>query len=330
MPSGIPCPGPLGYGSLEEGSARPWPSEGPARVAEPEQGGETSPVDFQAWDPEGYSRLEEGSASPGPSRSLGSRLELSEHHHAWVSSPDPVPGALPLGGLEGKAQNRGSNLEPAGAHEPKLTGEASLGWVDPQAWAPQGMAGWRKGAPNPGHGRGPAGVSELEVEVEASPAWRTPRPRLLMVRRLEEGSARPRVRQGPGAWSELSEHSHAWESASEPALGALPPGGPDDKAHYRGSQPEARRLEEGSARPRAQLGPGAHLGLSEHSHAGEASQAPCHPAGWRTELRTGVPKPGPTRDLARGPSRAPELEPEEDASLGPTDSQASPTQGTAG
>ncbi|KAJ1132402.1 hypothetical protein NDU88_010716 [Pleurodeles waltl] len=104
--------------------------------------------------------------SQGP----GARSEFSENSHAWESSPDPVLAALPLGGLAGKAQDKGSQPGARWAPKPKLTGEASLGPVDSKAWAPQGTAGWRKGVPvpRPDRGQGPS-RSSLNIAMHGSP-----------------------------------------------------------------------------------------------------------------------------------------------------------------
>ncbi|KAJ1193166.1 hypothetical protein NDU88_002471 [Pleurodeles waltl] len=106
----------------------------------------------------GYGKLEEGSSCPRAWWGPGDRSELSEHSHAWESSLDPVLGSLTPSGLEAKAQDRDSHSGAHGAPESKLTGETSLGLVDSEAWAPQSMAGRRKGAPVPGPGRGLAGA----------------------------------------------------------------------------------------------------------------------------------------------------------------------------
>ncbi|KAJ1171495.1 hypothetical protein NDU88_003356 [Pleurodeles waltl] len=108
------------------------PNLGPARTHEYKLKGEElhGPVDSQAWSPQGTAGWKKGVPSrarglPGLGPSGNGRLEersahprarseLSEHIHAWESSSDPVLGVLPLGGPDGKAQDRGSQ---PGAHQ---------------------------------------------------------------------------------------------------------------------------------------------------------------------------------------------------------------------
>ncbi|KAJ1124518.1 hypothetical protein NDU88_002969 [Pleurodeles waltl] len=155
--------------------------------------------------------------SQGPA---GAQSEIAEHSHEWESSPDPVPGAFPLGGPEGKAQDRGSQLGAVGTPEPKLTGEASLGPVDSLAWPPQGTAGWRKGAPAPGFSGVPVGHLNLNWKGTPSRPGRLPGPGPSEYGKMEEGNTHPRAWHGPGAQSEVAEHSHTWESC--PDLSPLP------------------------------------------------------------------------------------------------------------
>ncbi|KAJ1201110.1 hypothetical protein NDU88_004925 [Pleurodeles waltl] len=62
-------------------------------------------VDSQAWAPQVMAGWRKGVPVLEP----GAQLGLSEHCHAGEASQDPVPGALPNGGLEDKAQARGSH-----------------------------------------------------------------------------------------------------------------------------------------------------------------------------------------------------------------------------
>ncbi|KAJ1118585.1 hypothetical protein NDU88_006776 [Pleurodeles waltl] len=197
---------------------------------------------------------------------VDSQVWASQRMAGWrKGAPSPGPGQGP-------------------ARAPELAGKASLGRVDSQAWAPQSTAGWRKGVPAPGPGRGLDGAPEPRLAGETSPGlvdsqvW-APQG---MAGCSKGVPALPRAQQGVGAQLKLSEHSHAWESTSEHGPGALPPGGPEDKAQDRGSQPGAcqglwtqtdrgilawpgeltglgpsgyGRLQEGSACPRAQWGP---------------------------------------------------------------------------
>ncbi|KAJ1096916.1 hypothetical protein NDU88_002046 [Pleurodeles waltl] len=74
---------------------------------------------------------------------------------------DPFPGAMLHSRLKDEAQDKGFHPwacripDLAEDPEPELAGEASTGLVDSEAWAPQGMGGWRKGAPAAGPGGEP-------------------------------------------------------------------------------------------------------------------------------------------------------------------------------
>ncbi|KAJ1126536.1 hypothetical protein NDU88_004943 [Pleurodeles waltl] len=136
-----------------------------------------------------------------------------------------VLGDLPPGGPEGRAQAGAPTQALAGGPEPKLTGEASLGPVDSQAWASQGTAGWRKGTPAPELCGGPAQAPEPELAGEASPGLGPSG-----YGRLEEVITRPWARRGPGAQPGLSEQSHAGEVSLDPVPGSLPHGGLEDEA----------------------------------------------------------------------------------------------------
>ncbi|KAJ1219032.1 hypothetical protein NDU88_006603 [Pleurodeles waltl] len=135
-------PGSSGYSRLEEGSAHPRAWEGSSQTPERKLAGEASPAPCRlpGMGPSEYGRLEEGSARPRSRHVPVAWSELSEHSHAWESSSAPDH----LVGLRAKPRTRAPNLGPAGAPEPKMTGEALIGPVDSQAWAPQGTAGWRK------------------------------------------------------------------------------------------------------------------------------------------------------------------------------------------
>ncbi|KAJ1089019.1 hypothetical protein NDU88_002172 [Pleurodeles waltl] len=74
-----------------------------------------------------------------------------------------------LVGWRANPRKEAPTLGPAGVPEPKLTGEALLGPVDFQAWAPQGTAGWREVVPVPGpvRGQGPS-QSSLNTAMHGS------------------------------------------------------------------------------------------------------------------------------------------------------------------
>ncbi|KAJ1149412.1 hypothetical protein NDU88_002222 [Pleurodeles waltl] len=77
--------------------------------------------------------LEEGSVRPRAQWWPRAQLQLSEHCHAEEASLDSVPGALPHGRPEDRAQARGSHSgachSSAWAPDPKSAGEDSLGPV---------------------------------------------------------------------------------------------------------------------------------------------------------------------------------------------------------
>ncbi|KAJ1125157.1 hypothetical protein NDU88_003594 [Pleurodeles waltl] len=57
----------------------------------------------------------------------------------------------------------------AGRRTKPRQGVPTLEPATAQAWAPQGTAGWRKGAAAPGPSGGPTGDPELKLAGEASP-----------------------------------------------------------------------------------------------------------------------------------------------------------------
>ncbi|KAJ1196440.1 hypothetical protein NDU88_000311 [Pleurodeles waltl] len=156
---------PQGTAGWRKGVLTPRPSGGPAGAPEPKLEGEASPglVDSQAWAPRATAGWRKGVSGPA-----GVWSELSEHSHIWESSPDPVPEPCHLVGQRTKAMTEALTPGPARAPGPKQTGEASLGPVDSQAWAPQGTAGWRKGALAPGADGSPAGAPDPKLAGEAS------------------------------------------------------------------------------------------------------------------------------------------------------------------
>ncbi|KAJ1136766.1 hypothetical protein NDU88_003180 [Pleurodeles waltl] len=133
----------------------------PARAPEPKLAGEASPgpVDPQVWAPQGRAGWRKGVPIPGPGNT------------AMHGSPPLTLYRVPCHLVGRRAKPRAGALKtmPAGAPEPKLTGESSLGPVDFQAWAPKGTAGWRKGAPSSGPGGDPTRAPEAKLVGEASP-----------------------------------------------------------------------------------------------------------------------------------------------------------------
>ncbi|KAJ1190212.1 hypothetical protein NDU88_006950 [Pleurodeles waltl] len=86
------------------------------------------------------------------------RAPESEQAGEASSHPNGLPGrCLATRWAGGRSPGRGSYTEDSRSPGPgpKLEGEASPGLVDFQALAPQGMAGWKKGAPVPGSVGGP-------------------------------------------------------------------------------------------------------------------------------------------------------------------------------
>ncbi|KAJ1112519.1 hypothetical protein NDU88_000782 [Pleurodeles waltl] len=119
-----------------------------------------------------------------------------------------------------KPRTEGPTSGFVGAPEPKLTGEASFGPVDSQTWAPQGTAGWSKGAPTPVPDGGVAWDPEPKLAGEASPGRGTPRPGPLRVR---QAGGRELPSQGPaGRCSGRCSLNTAMQSPRQ----RLPPRGP--------------------------------------------------------------------------------------------------------
>ncbi|KAJ1191312.1 hypothetical protein NDU88_000628 [Pleurodeles waltl] len=158
LQAGKGSPGALVLGARGQRPGRSIQPQGRNWAPEHNLAGEASPgpVDFQARGPQVMVGWRKGATTAGPRRGQASRArsELSEHSTAWEFFLNPVPGALPPGGLEGEAQDRGSHPGLTRAPEPELAGEAFLGLVESQVWTPQVTAGWRKGAPVPGPGGG--------------------------------------------------------------------------------------------------------------------------------------------------------------------------------
>ncbi|KAJ1121888.1 hypothetical protein NDU88_000397 [Pleurodeles waltl] len=97
-----------GWGLPPQGLPEPWPG---ASELKPEGKASLGLTDSQAQAPQGTGGWRMGAPAPGPGRGQGpgAQSKLSEHSHALESSPDPVPGALPPGRLEGESQDRGSH-----------------------------------------------------------------------------------------------------------------------------------------------------------------------------------------------------------------------------
>ncbi|KAJ1210340.1 hypothetical protein NDU88_005706 [Pleurodeles waltl] len=138
-----------------------------------------------------------------------------------------------------KPRTGAPNPGPAGAPEPKLTGESSLGPRDSQAWAPEVKTGWRKGVPVPGTSGGPAGAPEPKLAVEASPGpvdsqawapqctegWRKGEPVL--------GPSRDSMNtatQGRSPWSPSQVPCHMAGWRTTPRMGVTKPGPARDRA----------------------------------------------------------------------------------------------------
>ncbi|KAJ1189482.1 hypothetical protein NDU88_006227 [Pleurodeles waltl] len=119
----------------------------PGGAPEPKLAGEDSPgpVDSQVSAPRGTAGRRKGVPVPGPGR--GQEPGQSSLNTAMHGSPPQTLSRVPchLVGRRAKSRTGVPNTIPAGASDPKLTGESLLGLVDSQAWAPHGMAGWRKG-----------------------------------------------------------------------------------------------------------------------------------------------------------------------------------------
>ncbi|KAJ1161333.1 hypothetical protein NDU88_001820 [Pleurodeles waltl] len=191
-------------------------------VTEPELVGEAShqPIGLPA--PSWCGTLEEGSAHPRAwwawSGLMNSDMQRTASWRKGAPSPGPGEGL-------------------AGAPKSELAGEASLGPVDSEAWAPQGTAAWKKGVPAPGPSGGPARAPEPKLAGEASPGP------------VDSQAWAP---QGTAGWRKESACPRACGSlagAPEPKLTGEASPGPGGLPGL--GSPGYGRLEERSACPRA-------------------------------------------------------------------------------
>ncbi|KAJ1089180.1 hypothetical protein NDU88_002331 [Pleurodeles waltl] len=110
--------------------------------------------------PSGYAGWRKRVPVLGPGMGQGPRW--SSLNTAMHGSPPQTLSQVPchLVGWRAKPRTEAPNTMPAGAPEPKLAREASLGLVDSQVWAPQGtQAGGREClSQGPAGARGPAGA----------------------------------------------------------------------------------------------------------------------------------------------------------------------------